>query len=508
MPRTIGIRHRVKQTAKGEARPTQVCIVEGEKVTLLDLGDEQAELDFASGIFPTAHRNVEEREDLTKVKRHHIKWRKLTSVDQAHGLPDSHVRQDGRTYYRAHQIPSTYDGLKAHDRVAMVLGGSGDSLAYALTRRGKSIDASVYRIPPSKLSIARGEGNKDDDADLLARLLEETPEFFYSSDNRDLALITVRELYRARMDAMKARIACEQRLRQLVIGETFRSDIYPEGDVEHAFDLRKANDIVLQNLEREEAARDRQLAKALEGLDIYQQLFKQVEGLGPSAAARILSAIVDYRQFIVGPDEAEMQRLYEESERLEKEGNFEADIGRIEDKLTKGDKKFRTLQLVRSYKRRIGKGSEAALLDQAIACHKTRAQMRHKARQKTAAKLKAFCGVHVLEDGRFARKRSGQVANWNPDARQGLYLLADQWSIYRPNSPWGVYLNQMKANLRQKHPAVETVEGKKRYTDGHIFKMARWRTLTRFVEQMAYAFCDFDKGKSVQGIRPPKSQVD
>lgn len=100
---------------------------------------------------------------------------------------------------------------------------------------------------------------------------------------------------------------------------------------------------------------------------------------------------------------------------------------------------------------------------------------------KTDAKLKAYCGVHVLSDGRFPRRRGGTVANWNGDVRQALFLFGDQ-CVKRPRSKWGIYLRQMKANLRAKHPEPVIIDGKKRYTDGHIHKMAIWRTLTRFVE--------------------------
>ena len=112
----------------------------------------------------------------------------------------------------------------------------------------------------------------------------------------------------------------------------------------------------------------------------------------------------------------------------------------------------------------------------------------------TMPKLKAFCGVHVLSDGRFARKRAGTVANWNPTARQALYLLADQW-VKRPNSERGIKYREYKAKFRAKHSEVIVVDGKKRYTDGHIHKMAIWRTITKFVEHV------FKKWKGIEARR-------
>lgn len=99
----------------------------------------------------------------------------------------------------------------------------------------------------------------------------------------------------------------------------------------------------------------------------------------------------------------------------------------------------------------------------------------------TAAKLKRYCGVAVI-DGKFMRRRSGETCGYSNDARQALYLLAEQFNR-RPDSVWGKKLREYKANLRVAHPEVEIGEGgKKRYTDGHIHKMALWRTATRFVE--------------------------
>lgn len=115
-------------------------------------------------------------------------------------------------------------------------------------------------------------------------------------------------------------------------------------------------------------------------------------------------------------------------------------------------------------------------------------------RFKTDAKLKAYAGVHVLPDGRFPRKRAGEVANWRNDLRQALYNFGDQ-CVRRKNSTWGLYYRQMKKNLRERHPekVIDPVTGKSRYSDGHIHKMAIWRTLTRFVEWIHKSWWDLEK---------------
>lgn len=172
-------------------------------------------------------------------------------------------------------------------------------------------------------------------------------------------------------------------------------------------------------MEEEESRREKSLVKVIGKLGVYNDLFFPIKGVGPKIAARIITAIGDIRRF------------------------------------------------------------------------------------PTASKIKAFCGVHVLfefpqngktvvrkllpgelpnENPRFARKRMGELANWHNDARQALYLLGDQFNR-RPDSVWGQKLLEYKVKFREKHPEVIVGDnGKKKYTNAHIHKMATWRTLTKFVE--------------------------
>jgi Transposase IS116/IS110/IS902 family len=337
--RLIGIRHRVKQTSEGVARPTQVALLDGDNPVLLDLKDEEVELAF--------------------------------------------VRE----------------GLQEGDRIAMILGGSGDYLAFALDRQMRPRGGRVFRIPAFTLGKELPGRDKERDALTLAELLGRRPELFYPVTDRDAQLILVREALVARTDAMKARIACEQRLYQRLIGKVFcgPEGLFPEGSIERWYDAQKASDAILAALQAEEKERVRDLVSALGKLDIYRRLFIPIQGCGPMIAARIIAAVIDIRRF------------------------------------------------------------------------------------ERPSQLAAYLGVHVLPDGRLPRRRSGEVANWHGEGRQALYLLADQFNR-RPDSFWGQKLREHKRNLRLKHPEVEVVEGKKRYSDGHIHKMAIWRTLTRFSE--------------------------
>jgi hypothetical protein len=412
--RFVGIRPRIKQTASGEARPTQVCILgQGDFKIVYDLDSEQAELDFVLGVFPTGWRKVNEGEDLSAFRAHHIQC----------DAEDKPIK-----------VPSGFDGLKAGDIVSMVMGGSGDLFAFALSRKGEEIGAVVTRVTPFVFSNKRAASSKDDDASLLASLVMSEPGLFNSVYVRDRKIVLVRKCQQLRVDTMKARIGCEQRLRQRFIGKIFCSTegLFPEGAIEKEFDEHKANDKVLQALIAEESAADKELAKAVKATEVWEEILSEVQGLGPAIAARLISVIQDVRRF------------------------------------------------------------------------------------ETAPKLRKYLGVHVQADGRFPRRRAGELAGWSNEGRQALYLLIDQFNR-RPDSVWGKKFLENKLMYQAKYPhphlvfvhegkeqvmalvpgtfekkgskysvtiddKVVEVTGKLRHFKGHIHKMTGWRTASQFVD--------------------------
>lgn len=115
----------------------------------------------------------------------------------------------------------------------------------------------------------------------------------------------------------------------------------------------------------------------------------------------------------------------------------------------------------------------------------------------SAAHLKSFCGVAVNDDGGFTRKKRGNRCTYNPKTRQSLYLLMDQFNR-RPDSEWGKKFREIKIALRKKHPEVIIMEnGKKKYTDGHVHKMAGWRAITKFVEMLYTQWTRLENAKQV-----------
>ncbi len=385
MARKIGIAHRQKQTAEGEARPTIVAIAEEGEVKIYELGSETDEMDFLHGRFPIAYRRVLEEDDLGAFLEHHLKTRK----DKATGEE------------RVTQVPIEFEGLRPGDTVAMNLGGSGSYLAFAIHRQCEKLGdgARIIRCTPRTLSQARGDGNKKDDAKLLTQLAREQPSLFLPMRQVDLDQIRLQIAWRSRTDAMKARIACEQRLFQRLVGQVFVSEnLAPERTLKALFLETKANDSILKELVKEEKQRIAEVEKILKKLPVYRRLFVPLRGCGPMIVTRLFVAIGDIRRF------------------------------------------------------------------------------------PTPAKLKSFCGVAVQPDGRFPRRRAGEVANWHPEARQALFLLGDQFNR-RPETPWGEMLRRYKEQFALQHPEeINPKTGKRRYTKAHIHRMATWRTLTKFTE--------------------------
>lgn len=477
--RFIGIRHRIKQTREGEARPTQMVIFQNDEFKSYDLEDDNAELDFVRGRFPVAFRQVEASDNLGDFNPRHVKWRTVKANEDQSKLASAHTRRVEGKLQVATKVPTSYDGLKSGDVVGMSMGGSGDRFAYALSRIGERVGAAVFRLPPFELKRLRVVDEKDGDAKLLSILVRDQRGLFHEVTATARRIINVRECQSLRIDAMKGRIACEQRLLQALNGQVFcTEDDFRELDLEAAFSELKANDKIYLALEDEENQRLRALDRAVNDTEVWQEILEGVAGIGPALAGRLISSIGNIERFMVEPDQRRMDELYEESVRLEREGQFNG----LSKYVQKGESTFQTLQRVASWCRANSRPREAALLARAVQCHEERSKLRRNARNKGRGKLKSFCGVAVMEGGLFPRRRQGSVANWHPDARQALYLLADQFNRQGDRTRWSLMLREYKVKFRAAHPQETQENGKSRYSNGHIHKMALWRTVTKFVE--------------------------
>ncbi|MBI2645018.1 hypothetical protein HYW94_02480 [Candidatus Uhrbacteria bacterium] len=190
------------------------------------------------------------------------------------------------------------------------------------------------------------------------------------------------------------------------------------------------------------------------------------------------------------------------------EGGFQEGLALIKDLITSETSEYEKLQMVRDKVRESGDEARAKKLDQALGIwHHVHVKIYMRRRIKGLNRLKAFCGVHVLNGGKhgerlqelqFPKRRHGEVANWHPDARQAMFLFADQCKRSK-TSEWGIKYRAYKAKLKEKYPEPILVESRdikgklklkadgtpkmvKRYTPGHLDKMAlRWAQ-TKFIE--------------------------
>lgn len=176
------------------------------------------------------------------------------------------------------------------------------------------------------------------------------------------------------------------------------------------------------------------------------------------------------------------------------------------------------------------------------------------------AHLKAFLGMHTLKangtkfqkgetpdanNSIFARRRQGQLSNWNQEGRQALYLIATQFTMWRTNSPWGLVAKEVKKNFLAKYPHrevwmkdkegnvtervkllegtykriqggyevatengdVRKVLGVTKFNPAHINRMVSWRTMTKFVEWLYKAWKNTEVGKELPAL-PYLKQAD
>ena len=109
-------------------------------------------------------------------------------------------------------------------------------------------------------------------------------------------------------------------------------------------------------------------------------------------------------------------------------------------------------------------------------------------------------------DSIFPRRRRGQLSNWNQFAKQAFFLWVT--SSIGGRRLLGRKLRQNKIILRQQYPeVVVTEQGKKRYTDGHIHKLATWKTIRQFARWLYRAWTNLENGKPVKFPVMPVAEV-
>lgn len=488
--RYIGIRPRVKTTDKGgKERPTEACIVdERGRETIYKLPDEQAEMLFIFGRFPVRFEPPTEDVDLASIPNAFLK---LENVGKDEEVEPQLVRQVARKKCKIVGVACEFDGMREGDTFAIAAGGLlGNMIAFAAARQATEVGAKVLRLNTSILKQRRGKESREDDHKLLAHLVRDESNIFHTTRPAERQIIKLCMLYDEWLDAMKARIAVGQR-----VARAERSGTYAVLTADALLDVheqekRRADNPNLAAITTEEERAEKALIKFVSDMDLYQQVFKPVPGIGEKIAVRIIASIGDIRRFIVEPDEERMAELYAESMEYKRAGNF-AEHQHLIREGVEPNIYFRLRRIAQECDRK-GLREDARNLFAAATAEYKRAQRRIKARRATIEKCIHYVGLHLNEDGTFPKNTGGKPSSWSGDGRQGFYLLGDQFAIYQAKSDWGQYLKAMKKHFREVHPEPQRAENNfLLYGEGHITDMARWRTLTRFARKLFEAWLDY-----------------
>jgi len=423
MSRLIGIRHRIKFTKDGEAVPTQIAIWENGQFIVYELSDETSELDWVLGKHPVSFKDVEPDEDLEQYPEHHV------------------VTKGKKT-----KVPAEYDGLKRGDTVLMVMGGSGDYLANAISRQCDKIKANIIRVTPDDLKQFRGE-DKSQDARVLIDLFQKNPLVFVPVTPRDQDMMKLAILYHDFMDIMKERIACGQRVDQRTIGRIFCSESggYPEGGIKKQAEAAKANSKVHEALVREETEAEKAMLNQLKTMPIWTDLLSKVEGLGPRIGARLIVAIYTIHRF--------------------------KDSTRPDGKITEG---------------------KAKLKSYCCACPGEDGELRRKRSGEVA---------NWSNDAKLALYLLTDQFNRRPNSVWGEKLLEikAQQKMSHP-----VVVCKTCSHDGQEVPFTPECEKKKhkrKYNDGHLLKRARQRAGTKFVEWLYKEWNRLERDENCQGLK-------
>ena len=452
--RYVGLRPRIKQTANGEARPTQVVVIDAKTGVLkhYDLDTEDDEFDFIiHGKWPVdgKFRAVKEDEDLSCFLPHHIV------------KDDPKVATRKGRAVKPDQVPVAYDGLKEGDAVAMCLGGlGGDILALAICRHGKKRGFAGFQTPSFRLKEIRGEKSKDGDAELLATLLRDQPNEFREISDLEQEVVAARIAANRRRDLLNTRMVIAQQSAAAFKFNAFCTEAGGVSDVGYgkALELAEKNDTVLQAIFAEETILERGCKKACEQLPIYTNVLEPQKGIGPLTSVVIIGTIGDIRRFpTVGKFKAYCGLHVTEGGRFprQKRGERSAwnrELRQVFFNIGESFNKFPD-------------GFWGARLRE----NKAMYQKRHP--HPILREISGYKNTGVKAEPVYTGNEFALVA--------GSYSLKS--GVYHLNLPEG---------------GTADVKGVQKYTPAHIQRMAVWRTVTEFAEWLYWRWTTMEGGST------------
>lgn len=285
-------------------------------------------------------------------------------------------------------------------------------------------------------------------------------------------------------------------------------------DFEDVFEFTTRNNTAWRALMNEEKRIENEILQAMEASRVGRVLLG-VKGIGPAIGGGIIGLIRDTRRFEVGMSE-ELREMSETRDELLKDAEYaeikalmaEMNPDLVDKKKTTG---FQRLVNARAFcldPAGLDDAERAALIQHAIDL--TVAIGKHDPPRAAKARLRSYagCAPHGGEFFRSRRKKDGEeYKSCNRELRQRLYQLGSGWVKRYKNPPegwvWAERLNQNIVSYREKHPEpveVENKSGRKvtRYSDGHIIKMAMWKTLSEFLDWLYDTWSEMQREEGQQ----------
>ncbi|MEK9155002.1 MAG: transposase [Patescibacteria group bacterium] len=189
--------------------------------------------------------------------------------------------------------------ISEKDEFYLPFGSGADKFALACAKKG----AKIFRIPTAKLAELR-KGKSGEYAQLLLETAQNSPEFFYSIQGKDIKILEVGMLLQQYYIVQKEiRMKAQQRL-FAALEDDFLVRGEPVAELEKELRREIAEHPMFAPALKEEKRLYRAIDKAVKDLPIYQSLFKPIKGVGAVIAGRIIYGIQDIRRF---PNEAHLK---------------------------------------------------------------------------------------------------------------------------------------------------------------------------------------------------------
>jgi hypothetical protein len=210
---------------------------------------------------------------------------------------------------------SLLERLQPGDKLWQMMGSTNSNIALAAFRKGVEVYEISYPRIRSWLQKNGNSARQGITPEDVRKVAQEQPSLFYPLLPAQSEILEIITAWEALSEIMRKRIDFSNTLRHLILREVIISGEYEGRKINSKEELeifltellvgirdeegRKLppRDPVLASLLKQEERARRNLKRICERSNFYQQVFGDVEGVGPILAARFISAIVRIERF-------------------------------------------------------------------------------------------------------------------------------------------------------------------------------------------------------------------